>query len=93
MIVSNLERMGAVVRRPHAIHGRIQHLELSKSGRGLLAECRARAHALERDLAAGLSSPEKQAIRRWLVRIATSETRRRVASQPFLKFKPRRDQV
>ena len=71
VIVSNLLRRGAVVRRPHAVHGRIQHLELSKSGRALLTKCRIRAHAVERDLAAGVSSAEKQAIRRWLVRVAT----------------------
>jgi DNA-binding MarR family transcriptional regulator len=73
VIVSNLEHMGAVVRRPHAIHGRIQHLRLSESGSALLAECRARAHAVERDLAAGLTSSDEQAIRRWLVRVATGE--------------------
>jgi len=71
--VSNLERMGAIVRRPHAVHGRIQHLDLSESGRALLVKCRSRAHAVERDLAADLPSAEDQTIRRWLVRIATAE--------------------
>src|SRR5712691_11296350 len=56
VIVSNLIRIGAVVRRPHAIHGRIQHLELSRSGHALLAKCRTRAHAVERDLNTGLST-------------------------------------
>jgi DNA-binding MarR family transcriptional regulator len=71
VIVANLERVGAVVRRPHAVHGRIQQLDLSASGRTLLADCRARAHAVERELADGLSRSEQQAIRTWLVRIAT----------------------
>ena len=73
VIVANLERMGALARRPHAVHGRIQHLDLTKLGAALLAECRARAHAVERDLTAGLSASEEQAIRRWLVRVATNE--------------------
>lgn len=73
VIVANLERMGAVMRRPHAVHGRIQHLLLSARGRALLAECRARAHAVERDLAGALSETEQQAIRAWLVRVATGE--------------------
>jgi hypothetical protein len=36
----------------------------------LLAKCRARAHAVERDLAAGQSAAETKAIRRLLVRVA-----------------------
>lgn len=76
VIVANLRRMGALARRPHAIHGRIQHLDLTEIGRALLADCRARAHAVERDLASGLSSPEEQAIRSWLVRVAIGERAR-----------------
>jgi len=71
VIIANLERIGAVERRAHAVHGRIQHLDLSASGRALLAECRARAHAVERELAEGLSRTEQQTIRSWLSRIAT----------------------
>ena len=33
VIVSNLERSGAVSRRPHAVHGRIQHIEVTEAGR------------------------------------------------------------
>ena len=51
LIVANLERRGAVARRPHAIHGRIQQLTLSKIGRRLLADCRVHAADVERDLA------------------------------------------
>lgn len=71
VIIANLERMGAVVRRPHEIHGRIQHLDLSAKGRGLLTKCRARAHAIEREMVAGLGAVDEQAIRRWLVGVAT----------------------
>jgi DNA-binding MarR family transcriptional regulator len=73
VIVANLERAGSVTRRPHAIHGRIQHLDLSESGRALLATCRDRVHAIERDLIDGLSPQAEQAVRRWLVRVATAE--------------------
>ena len=79
VIVANLERMGAVGRRPHAVHGRIQHLELTKSGRALLTACETRAHAIERDLHAGLSAADERAVRRWLVRVALSETGRETA--------------
>ena len=71
LIVANLERIGAVVRRPHAVHGRIQQLALSESGRRLLVDCGARAAEVERDLIAGLSAAGERAIRRWLVDIAT----------------------
>lgn len=71
VIVANLERAGSIVRRPHAIHGRIQHLDLSESGNALLATCRARVHAIEHELIADLTPDEEQAIRKWLVHVAT----------------------
>ncbi len=74
VIVSNLERMGAVTRRPHAVHGRIQHLELSDRGRALLAKCRVRAHAVDRGLARDLTASEEQTIRRWLVSVAIGQS-------------------
>jgi DNA-binding MarR family transcriptional regulator len=73
VIVANLERAGSVVRRAHAIHGRIQHLDLSERGRALLATCRDRVHAIERYLTEGLSPEEDKAVRKWLVRVATAE--------------------
>ena len=73
VIINNLERMGAIARTPHAVHGRIQQIELSNSGRALLANCRTRVHALDRELAANLSPAEERAIRRWLVNAATGE--------------------
>ena len=45
VIVANLERAGSLVRKPHAVHGRIQHIDLSDSGRALLRECRERVQA------------------------------------------------
>ncbi len=82
VIVANLARIGAVMRRPHAVHGRIRHIELTAHGVALLAKCRARAHAVERDLARDLMSSDEQAIRRWLVRIATGEDTKDVVDDP-----------
>jgi DNA-binding MarR family transcriptional regulator len=70
VIVANLERMGALARRPHAVHGRIQHLDLTEAGRRLLARCRDRAHAIEQHLLADLPAQEERIIRKWLVRVA-----------------------
>jgi DNA-binding MarR family transcriptional regulator len=74
-IISNLERMGAIEREPHAVHGRIQQLRLTEEGRALLAKCRARVHAVERDLGARLRPSEEQVIRRWLVDVALADDR------------------
>lgn len=73
VIVANLERAGSIVRRPHAIHGRIQHLDLSENGKALLETCRARVHAIEHELIDDLAPDEEQTIRRWLVHVATAE--------------------
>jgi DNA-binding MarR family transcriptional regulator len=69
VIVANLERTGALERRPHAIHGRIRHLDLSNAGRILLNRCRERVHTLERELADGLSPDQDKVVRQWLARI------------------------
>lgn len=70
VIVANLLRAGAVVRRPHAVHGRIQQLDLSDSGKTLLAACRKRVHAIERGLVADMTAAETEVVRKWLVRVA-----------------------
>lgn len=72
VIVNNLERMGALVRRPHAVHGRIQHLDLSPLGVRLLAAGQLRAGTVEAELTAGLSTDEASILRRWLLRAAAS---------------------
>ena len=66
VIVGNLENMGAISRRPHAVHGRIQHIDVTASGKALLARCRERVQVLEAGLEAGLSVDEAQWVRRWL---------------------------
>lgn len=70
VIVGNLERDGVVTRRAHAIHGRIQHVDLSEAGRKLLARCRKRVLALEERLAGDFSPDALLAARRWLVSVA-----------------------
>jgi DNA-binding MarR family transcriptional regulator len=71
-IVANLERAGAIVRQPHRYHGRIQQIDLSETGKSLLATCRERVHGMEQKLTDGLSREEESALRKWLVRVATS---------------------
>jgi DNA-binding MarR family transcriptional regulator len=73
VIVANLERAGALVRTPHAVHGRILELQLTEKGKRLLKTSRERAHALERDLAQGLSPEEQKLVRRWLARVAAGD--------------------
>ena len=70
VIVGNLKRSGAVTSRPHAVHGRIQQLEITTAGREILARCKPLVHALEERLAAGLTAREQEIVRHWLVAVA-----------------------
>jgi DNA-binding MarR family transcriptional regulator len=70
VIVANLERRGAIVRRPHPVHGRVLQIEVSEAGRGLLSICRERVARIEAEWLAGLTGDEERIIRRWLVRLA-----------------------
>jgi DNA-binding MarR family transcriptional regulator len=71
VIVGNLKRSGALVDRPHPVHGRIRQLEITPAGKELLARCKRRVEALEARLTAGLSPADEKAVRRWLVSVAT----------------------
>jgi DNA-binding MarR family transcriptional regulator len=73
VIVANLERSGAIERRPHAVHGRIQHIDVTPGGNALLKSCRERVREIERQLLNGLTPDEEQLIRRWLVRVALED--------------------
>ncbi len=73
VIVSNLERGGAIARRPHPVHGRIQHIELTGKGKHLLAQCGEHVRAVEQDIVNGLSADEETVVRRWLARVASPE--------------------
>lgn len=70
VIVGNLKRSGSLSSQPHAVHGRIQHLTITEAGKDILARCRPRVQAMERQLVAGLSPDEEKIIRQWLVRVA-----------------------
>lgn len=70
VIVANLIRAGWVERRKHAVHGRIQHIDVTTPGRELLARCRKPVQRDEQWLAAGLGGEEERIVRRWLVRLA-----------------------
>lgn len=71
VIVANLERMGAIERTPHAVHGRVLQIEVTQAGQDLLAQCRSSVEAIDYALLAGLSADEKLVVRRWLVWIAS----------------------
>ena len=70
-IVANLKRAGAIVARPHPVHGRILQLALTAKGKALLARCKRRVYALEAELAADMSEADERAVRRWLARVAS----------------------
>jgi DNA-binding MarR family transcriptional regulator len=71
VIIRNLERDGAIKKTPHPVHGRVLQWTLTRRGTTLLAKCRRHAKAIERRLAAGLSTEAQASIRRWLARIAS----------------------
>jgi len=70
VIVANLVRRGAVVRLPHAVHGRIQRLEASPAGLELFALCDERVQRLEERLRREMSQPDRLTVRRWLAGVA-----------------------
>jgi DNA-binding MarR family transcriptional regulator len=70
VIVANLLRSGAIARRPHAVHGRIQHIDVTDEGKALLKQCRSRVKAIEQQMLAGFNTDEESVIRRWLVSLA-----------------------
>jgi DNA-binding MarR family transcriptional regulator len=73
VIIRNLEERRAIVRSPHAVHGRILNVELTPFGTQLLGQCRRRADRIEAHLAAGLmSAAEREVVKRWLSYIAMS---------------------
>ncbi len=71
VIMTNLEKMGAIARQPHPVHGRIQTIVLTDSGQALLAQCKLRANDVDTQLRAGLTPEEELVVRRWLVSLAT----------------------
>jgi DNA-binding MarR family transcriptional regulator len=72
VIIGNLERDDAIQKTPHPVHGRRLQWTLTPRGLTLLEQCRKRAMALERRLAAGLTPKDERVIRQWLAKIAVS---------------------
>ncbi len=70
VIVGNLERAGAVSRRPHEEHGRIQIIEITDAGLELLARCKSAVQSAEDALLADITETDESAVRRWLVQVA-----------------------
>jgi DNA-binding MarR family transcriptional regulator len=70
VIIRNLERDGAIRKRPHPVHGRVLQWTLTRRGQALLGKCRARGRSLERRLQVGLAPKAQATIRRWLSKIA-----------------------
>ena len=65
-----LERTGWIARRPHTVHGRIEHIDVTEEGHALVKRCRSRMQAIEKQALAGLSEEEERIVRRWLVSLA-----------------------
>jgi DNA-binding MarR family transcriptional regulator len=70
VIIRNLERDGAIRKKPHPVHGRVLQWTLTRRGQALLGKCRARGRTLERRLQAGLAPKAQATVRRWLSKIA-----------------------
>ena len=70
VIIRNLERDGAIRKKPHPVHGRLLQWTLTRRGQALLGKCRARGRALDRRLQAGLAPKAQATVRRWLSKIA-----------------------
>ena len=70
VIIANLERDGIISRRPHQEHGRIQIIEITSSGKKLLARCKSAAKTVEAILLKDVIPADEGAVRRWLVQIA-----------------------
>jgi DNA-binding MarR family transcriptional regulator len=66
VIVANLIRSGAVMRIPHAVHGRIQQIEATPAGLDLHRRCSQRVEQLEQRLVRDLSQEQRLSLRRWL---------------------------
>ena len=73
VIVANLEKRGALTRRPHAIHGRIQHLDGRRGPARTPPRHRSAnaAKSAERWLLDGLTPTQERAVRHWLANLAT----------------------
>jgi DNA-binding MarR family transcriptional regulator len=70
LVIANLERKGAVIRRAHERHGRIRCAEATALGGGLLQACRERLRGHHRRLKAALPAEGGVGVEAWLGRLA-----------------------
>lgn len=89
VIVSNLQRDGLLEATPHPVHGRIRCLDLTPRGRKMLKQGKARANALEAELADCLSPAEEIIVRRWLAQAAIGQANRPPTRPLQARFKAR----
>jgi len=73
VIVANLERKSALVRRPNPTNARIQSLVATESGLDLLRNGRVRVGSLQERVAAAAPAETGPVIEKWLVRVAEIE--------------------
>ena len=73
VIVANLERKGALVRRPHANNARIRGLEATDLGRESLRDGRGRIETWRKRIADAIPDGAAPAIDAWLRRVAEIE--------------------
>jgi DNA-binding MarR family transcriptional regulator len=72
VIIRNLERDRAIQKMPHPMHRRMLQWTPTRRGMTLLEQCRKRALAQERRLAAGLTAAAERTVRQWLAKIAVN---------------------
>ena len=72
VIIANLEKSGAITRRAHTSHGRIQQIEVTPRGQTLLDACRQRVYATELSLADDFTTEDQSVVRRWLSAVAAT---------------------
>lgn len=70
VIVKNLEKMGALQKAPHSIHGRIQHITLTPKGKNLLEQSLVRVDQIQEMLGGAIPAKELATIKQWLIHVA-----------------------
>lgn len=70
VITGNLLRAGLIERTPHEVHGRIQCLRLTVTGRAALKAAKRIVAKIEDGLAGDLAAQDQAVIRSWLVHAA-----------------------
>jgi Transcriptional regulators len=68
-VLDTLEKRDLIRRRPHAQDGRMRLVEITASGRGLVAELLPQLHQAEQRWMAALSPPEQDALLRLVAKV------------------------